>query len=217
MWRILHILSKKFRRQRFNFPHIYCECTKLITFILKDTWHTTCFLQELTVSYNLTSVPVCYLLTWQLIWKITKCRYTSMPKWDNYKSVSLLILAVTPRSCTSAVCTVALITTAGRRQNLYFGRLRYLSGKWPRGRGDPGEKSWSRTKLYISALLLWLLLTRKFCKNWMDIRNTQEGKIKKYLLLMPKKMWWSRHSLGLGAELLCHWSLIPAAFPEHCS
>ena len=146
------------RRQRFNFPHIYCECTKLITFILKDTWHTTCFLQELTVSYNLTSVPVCYLLTWQLIWKITKCRYTSMPKWDNYKSVSLLILAVTPRSCTSAVCTVALITTAGRRQNLYFGRLRYLSGKWPRGRGDPGEKSWSRTKLYISALLLWLLL-----------------------------------------------------------
>ena len=64
-----------------------------------------------------------------------------MPKWDNYKSVSLLILAVTPRSCTSAVCTVALITTAGRRQNLYFGRLRYLSGKWPRGRGDPGEKS----------------------------------------------------------------------------
>ena len=206
------------RWQRFSFPHIILWMYKIDHFYSQRHMAYNLFLagvDSLLQSY----FSACLLptdLTADLE-NYCKCRYTSMPKWDNYKSVSLLILAVTPRSCTSAVCTVALITTAGRRQNLYFGRLRYLSGKWPRGRGDPGEKSWSRTKLYISALLLWLLLTRKFCKNWMDIRNTQEGKIKKYLLLMPKKMWWSRHSLGLGAELLCHWSLIPAAFPEHCS
>ena len=133
-----------------------------------------------------------------------------MPKWDNYKCVSLLILAVTPRSCTSAVCTVALITTAGRTQNLYFGRLRYLSGKWPRGRADPGEKSWSRTKLYFSALLLWLLLTRKFCQNWIDIHYTQGAKISCHK--------WCEKSFSVTDPwflLLCVPSIVPREVSPH--
>ena len=47
-----------------------CSIYKIDHFILKDTWHTICFLQELTISYS----PQCLFATyWQQIWKI-KCK-----------------------------------------------------------------------------------------------------------------------------------------------
>ena len=40
---------------------------KIDHFIIKDSWHTNCFLQELKMSYSLQCLFATY---WQLIWKI---------------------------------------------------------------------------------------------------------------------------------------------------